>query len=148
MAVPGRDMGLEMLLTRDTAGVGTLVVVPYRVTPGVEGAAPVVDRAGVMPLQVGQPYTLDNIDFSVELRSFADFTLLIAKRDPGQGLVWLAFGLLISGIVIGFYFPRRRVWTRITPTGELAIVGRADRYVDFDREFGSLLDDLVAHRSG
>jgi cytochrome c biogenesis protein len=148
MAVPGRDMGLEMLLTRDTSGVGTLIVVPYRVTPGVEGAAPVVQRAGVMPLQVGQPYTLDNIDFSVELRSFSDFTLLIAKRDPGQGLVWLAFGLLISGIVINFYFPRRRVWTRITSGGELAIVGRADRYVDFDREFGSLLDDLVAQRSG
>ena len=148
MAVPGRDMGLEMLLTRDPAGVGTLIVVPYRVTPGVGGAAPVVERAGVMPLQVGQPYTLDNIDFSVEVRSFADFTLLIAKRDPGQGLVWLAFGLLISGIVIGFYFPRRRVWTRLTRAGELAIVGRADRYVDFDREFGSLLDDLVAQRSG
>jgi cytochrome c biogenesis protein len=148
MAVPGRDMGLEMLLTRDTAGVGTLIVVPYRVTPGVEGSAPVVDRAGVMPLQVGQPYTLDNIDFSVEVRSFADFTLLIAKRDPGQGLVWLAFALLITGIVISFYFPRRRVWTRLTLAGELAIVGRADRYVDFDREFGSLLDDLVAHRSG
>ncbi|MDQ6795383.1 MAG: cytochrome c biogenesis protein ResB [Chloroflexota bacterium] len=148
MAVPGRDMGLEMLLTRDTAGVGTLIVVPYRLTPGVAGAAPVVDRAGVMPLQVGQPYTLDNIDFSVELRSFTDFTLLIAKRDPGQGLVWLAFGLLISGIVIGFYFPRRRVWTRLTRAGQLAIVGRADRYVDFDREFGSLLDDLVAQRRG
>jgi cytochrome c biogenesis protein len=148
MAVPGRDMGLEMLLTRDTVGVGTLIVVPYRLTPGVDGAAPVVDRAGVMPLQVGQPYTLDNIDFSVELRSFTDFTLLIAKRDPGQGLVWLAFGLLISGIVIGFYFPRRRVWTRLTRAGQLAIVGRADRYVDFDREFGSLLDDLVAQRRG
>ncbi len=29
---------------------------------------------------------------------------------------------------------------------ELAIVGRSDRYVDFDREFGRLLDDLVAVR--
>ena len=32
------------------------------------------------------------------------------------------------------------------PDGELRIVGRADRYVDFEREFGRLLDDLVAVR--
>ena len=148
MPVPGRDMGLEMLLTRDASGVGTLIVVPYRVTSPADAAEPVVERAGVMPIHVGEPYTLGNIDFSVELRSFSDFTLLIAKRDPGQGLVWLAFGLLISGIVITFYFPRRRVWTRLAPSGELAIVGRSDQYVDFDREFGRLLDDLVARRSG
>ncbi len=148
MPVPGRDMGLEMLLTRDPSGVGTLIVVPYRVTSPAGAGGPIVERAGVMPIQVGEPYTLDNIDFNVELRSFTDFTLLIAKRDPGQGLVWLAFGSLISGIVITFYFPRRRIWTRIAPSGELAIVGRSDRYVDFDREFGRLLDDLVARRSG
>ncbi|HKG57373.1 MAG TPA: cytochrome c biogenesis protein ResB [Candidatus Limnocylindrales bacterium] len=147
MAVPGRDMGLEMLLTRDANGVGTLVTVAYKVT-GEGGTQPTVERAGVMPLQVGEPFTLDNIDFSVELRSFSDFTLLIAKRDPGQGLVWLAFASLISGIVITFYFPRRRVWARITPDGRVGIVGRSDRYVDFDREFGRLLDDLVAQRTG
>jgi cytochrome c biogenesis protein len=155
MAVPGRDMGLEMLLTRDANGVGTLITVPYKVTGGAAGggtpggdAQPTVERAGVMPLQVGEPFTLDNIDFSVEVRSFSDFTLLIAKRDPGQGLVWLAFVSLISGIVITFYFPRRRVWARIAPDGRVGIVGRSDRYVDFDREFGRLLDDLVAQRSG
>ena len=74
-------------------------------------------------------------------------TVLIAKRDPGQGLVWLAFGTLIAGLVITFYLPRRRVWARLSPDGRLAIVGRSERYVDFDREFSKLLDDLVAARS-
>jgi len=32
--------------------------------------------------------------------------------------------------------------------GDLAIVGRSDRYVDFEREFSRLLRDLVARRSG
>ena len=30
--------------------------------------------------------------------------------------------------------------------GSLAMVGRSDRYVDFDREFGRLVDDLVSAR--
>jgi cytochrome c biogenesis protein ResB len=71
---------------------------------------------------------------------------VIAKKDPGQGIVWLAFASLISGILIGFYFPRRRVWLRFGPEREVSIVGRSDRYVDFNREFGRLLDDLVATR--
>ena len=79
-------------------------------------------------------------------QDFGEFTLLIAKRDPGQGLVWVAFGLLIAGITITFYRPRRRVWTRLAPDGRLGIVWRSDRYVDVEREFGRLLDQLVAAR--
>jgi cytochrome c biogenesis protein len=146
MAVPGRDLGLEMLLLRDVDGVGTLIVIPYRIRAGSPVDDPIVDRAGDMAIRAGERHTLANIDFSVELRRFSEFTLLIAKHDPGQGIVWVAFGLLISGLLITFYLPRRRVWTRLTPEGELSIVGRADRYVDFDREFGRLLDDLVAAR--
>ena len=73
-------------------------------------------------------------------------TVLIAKSDPGQGIVWTAFGSLILGLLITFYLPRRRVWARVGTDGELRIVGRSDRYVDFEREFGDLLDDLVRSR--
>ena len=82
----------------------------------------------------------------MELRGFSEFTLLIAKRDPGQGLVWIAFGLLIVGLLITFWMPRRRVWGRLDADGRLALAFRADRYVDVGREFGRLLDDLVAAR--
>jgi cytochrome c biogenesis protein ResB len=78
---------------------------------------------------------------------FGEYTLLIAKNDPGQGIVWTAFASLITGIAITFYLPRRRIWARLSPAGELAIVARSDRYVDVEREFGRLLDDLVAARN-
>jgi cytochrome c biogenesis protein len=146
MPVPGRDLGLEMLLLRDRDGIGTLIVIPYRIRPGSAVDDPIVDRAGDMAMRAGERHTLANIDFTVELRRFSDFTLLIAKHDPGQGLVWVAFGSLITGLAISFYLPRRRVWARLKPDGELSIVGRSDRYVDFDREFGRLLDSLVAAR--
>ena len=48
--------------------------------------------------------------------------------------------------MISFYLPRRRVWARVDRDGQLGIVMLADRYVDVEREFGRLLDDLVAIR--
>ena len=60
--------------------------------------------------------------------------------------MWAAFLCLIAGITITFYRPRRRIWARLTSDGRLGLVFRADRYVDVEREFGALLDDLVAVR--
>jgi cytochrome c biogenesis protein len=109
---------------------------------------------GTPEIETGFPLTVTNgataefeaLDLDVTLDGFSEYTLLIAKRDPGQGFVWFAFGALIVGLSITFYLPRRRVWARLDRRRELALVGRSDRYVDFDREFGRLLDDLVAAR--
>ena len=38
-------------------------------------------------------------------------------------------------------------WARLAPDGGLGLVWRSDRYVNVDREFGRLLDDLVAVRA-
>jgi cytochrome c biogenesis protein ResB len=62
---------------------------------------------------------------------------MVIKNDPGQPIVWIAFVLLIAGLVLTFYFPRRRAWARITP-GQVELAFIADRYVDADREFGRL----------
>ncbi|HEY7133182.1 MAG TPA: cytochrome c biogenesis protein ResB, partial [Candidatus Limnocylindrales bacterium] len=97
-------------------------------------------------LRAGEAAVPAGLDFSIGLRRFTDYTLIIAKKDPGQGIVWAAFAFLIAGIAISFYLPRRRIWARLSPTGELALVARSDRYVDVEREFGRLLDDLVARR--
>jgi cytochrome c biogenesis protein len=91
---------------------------------------------------------LGGLDMTLELRDFAEYTLLIAKRDPGAPIVWLAFVALLLGLAITFYLPRRRVWARLGRDGRLDLVGRSDRQVDFDREFGSLVDALVVARGG
>ena len=145
-AVPGRDAGLQLLLQRGADGSAIVLLLPYRVTGTNPDGSSVIEELGAMALAPGETGSTPAIDFTVGLREVGEYTLLIAKHDPGQGLVWLAFGLLITGLAITFYLPRRRVWTRLSPAGELAIVGRADRYVDVEREFGRLLDDLVAIR--
>ena len=83
----------------------------------------------------------------LELRGFS--RLHAADRQEGPGAGDRVGGVrvsLIVGIVISFWLPRRRVWGRLDRDGRLSLVMRADRYVDAGREFGRLLDDLVASR--
>ena len=145
MAVPGRDFGLQLLLTRDDQGRGVVLVLPYRITgEGADG--PIVQNLTAVTLLRGDTRVSDELGVSLELTDFGEYTLLIAKRDPGQGIVWLAFASLITGIAITFYLPRRRIWARLAPDGRVGLAWRSDRYVDTEREFGRLLDDLVAAR--
>ena len=114
------------------------------------------NRGGPAATRTGFPRTVTNgptatfeaLDFDVSLDGFSEYTLLIAKKDPGQGIVWAAFAALIVGLGITFYLPRRRVGARSERDGELALVGRSDRDVDFDRECGRLVDALAAARAG
>jgi hypothetical protein len=146
LAVPGRDLGLQLLLDRAADGRGLVIVLPYRVVGTDAAGQPIPENYAPVRLFAGETRASSDLGVSVELAGFGEYTLLIAKKDPGQGLVWLAFGLLIAGITITFYLPRRRVWTRLAPDGKLGIVWRSDRYIDVEREFGRLLDQLVAAR--
>lgn len=139
-------MGLKLLLDKGADGTGVLIAIPYRVAGNAADGQPIEDLFQAVDLQRGEVKVSQGLDLSIALTDFGEFTLLIAKHDPGQGLVWLAFASLIAGITISFYLPRRRVWTRLAPDGRLAIVWRSDRYVDVEREFGRLLDRLVAVR--
>ena len=146
-AVPGRErMALQLLLRRFDDGRGVLLVLPFTDVGMNEDGTPAIVGLEPLALTVGESATAEGTDFSVELRGFGEFTLLIAKRDPGKEIVWTAFALLIVGLLITFWMPRRRVWGRLDPDGRLHLVVRADRYVDVTREFGGLLDDLVATR--
>ena len=148
-AVPGReDVALQLLLRRLEDGRGVLLVLPFVDAGTNQDGTPAIVGLEPLALTVGESATAEGTDFSVELRGFGEFTLLIAKRDPGKEIVWIAFGLLIVGLLITFWMPRRRVWGRLDPDGRLHLVVRADRYVDVTREFGGLLDDLVAARRG
>jgi cytochrome c biogenesis protein len=147
LPVPGRDIGLQLLLDKTPEGIGQVVVLPYRVTGEAADGSPIVENFAATTLAKGDTRVSDELGITIVLKDFSDYTLLIAKHDPGQGIVWLAFASLIAGITITFYRPRRRVWTRLASDGRLAIVWRSDRYVDVEREFGRLLDDLVAARA-
>jgi cytochrome c biogenesis protein len=145
--IPGRPFGLELLLDRSESGVGALVILPYAVNGTNPDGTPIIIEAPIPYYAVrGDTVDMAGLDLTLSLRGFSDYTLLIAKRDPGQPIVWTAFVALLLGLAVTFYFPRRRVWARLGRDGRLDLVGRADRQVDFDRELASLVDALVEVR--
>ena len=146
LSVPGRDIGLQLILTKLTDGTGVVLIQPYQALGTNPDGTPKVKDLFPLALAKGETGVSQESGLTIQLTDVGAYTLLIAKKDPGQGIVWLAFASLIAGIVITFYFPRRRVWTRLNAAGGLGIVWRSDRYVDVEREFGRLLDDLVAVR--
>jgi cytochrome c biogenesis protein len=149
LPVPGEKFGLQLLLDQSPEGIGALVVLPYaaRPEPNPDGTPDMVFGDPVYVIR-GEAVDMGGLDLSIQIVGFSEYTLLIAKRDPGAPIIWLAFATLLLGLAITFYLPRRRVWARLRRDGRLDLVGRSDRQVDFDREFGSLVDALVGARAG
>jgi cytochrome c biogenesis protein len=145
-AIPGRDEGMELLLDKATDGSPMLVVLGYTPTGATNpDGTPEVRSTFVGGLSSGLAYTSGD-GLRVTLARIGAYSGVIVKRDPGALIIWLSFLLLIVGLSITFYLPRRRVWARIGEDGEVRLVARADRYVDLRREFGRLLADLLARR--
>jgi cytochrome c biogenesis protein len=140
LTVPGSPFGIFVVLDRDSAGAGRLTLV------GTDGTT---DAAGsLVPIfadQLALGATSDpalTAGYTVSWTEAGAFTGIVTRRDPGQPLIWVAYICLISGIVLTFYFPRRRVWLRRNGD-RLEVAMLADRYVDVEREFGHLLEDLA-----
>jgi cytochrome c biogenesis protein len=140
LTIPGSDIGLLLVLDRTADGIPVLAV-----TGLAQTADP--DENNILFLKlVGLGATTDPLatgGYSVAWEAATAYTGMVIKRDPGATLIWIAYLSLISGLVLTFYFPRRRIWARLHGDHlELAFLG--DRYVDSEREFGQVLDDLSA----
>ena len=145
MTIPGAEVGLVAVLSQGADGV------PQLVMQGVGPADP----------STGENETLFLVTIPVGVTTDPEVTAgqrirwdgigawsgMVVRRDPGQPLIWVAFALLIVGLVLTFYFPRRRAWARIED-GRIGLAFLADRYVDKDREFGQLRDEVVERTGG
>jgi cytochrome c biogenesis protein len=140
ITVPGSQLGLLLVLDRTTDGIPVLAMTGL--TPGADP-----DEAEVAFVRgLGLGGTSDPVQtggFSINWREASSFTGMVVKRDPGQVLIWIAYLSLITGLVLTFYFPRRRTWARLEGD-RLSIALTADRYVNAEREFDELLDELSA----
>jgi len=143
MTVPGADAGLVAVLSEGADGTPQLVL---------QGVGPADPQTGgnetlflaTIPLGVTTDPEV-TAGHSITWESVGSWSGLVIRNDPGQPIIWLAFGLLIAGLVLTFYFPRRRAWARVTDDRiELAFV--ADRYVDAEREFAKLTQAVEGAR--
>lgn len=99
---------------------------------------PVELEAGAGPVVVGE------LEYMFEgQRSFTGITV---RRDPGTGLVWIAVALLLVGLGITFYVPRRRLWVKLTEQ-RLFFAGLAGIAVNFPREMQKLAAEAGCHEA-
>lgn len=121
LAVPGTDIALELLLAKGAGGVAELTVIGVHLP--VTTSDPTQIAFGAV-LETGDGYQVPDRSIGIEFRRPSSYIGLIAKRDPGQGLIWLGAILLVAGVSVSLLFPRRRVWARYdASTVRLAVVG-------------------------
>jgi cytochrome c biogenesis protein len=143
MTIPGSQVGLVALLDRDAGGRPVLALSGIS-PPAGDGTSRVLFLAGVGLGGTSDPAATGG--YRITWAGAGAFTGLVVKNDPGQGIIWLAYLSLITGILLTFYLPRRRVWARLDGS-RVHLAMAADRYANGPREFGQLLEEL-SRRSG
>lgn len=123
LAVPGTDVSIDLILAKGAGGIAELTVIGARQPTGHRQGPQIVFGA---VLNTGDGYWAPDPGIGVEFRKPSSYIGIIAKRDPGQGLVWLGAVLLVAGTSVSLLRPRRRVWARYDGTTvRLAVVGDA-----------------------
>jgi cytochrome c biogenesis protein len=118
-----RPMGILYLPTRDlnlylvgTVGQGDKMIRSGEVAVEVYRGRVNLPTARAMLTQ-NQPQTVGDLQLTFERE--LPFTGLRIVKVPGSQLIWIASTMLVGGILLAFYFPHRRLWTRLRlePTG-------------------------------
>lgn len=136
----------------DDAPQGQVLLEMSNVVYGVEEASsgeavavstqdgpPTLSIVGISPamlnLEPGQAARVGEYEYTfLGQREFAGISV---KRDRSDNLIWLASALLLVGLAITFYVPRRRLWAKITPE-RTYLAGVAGHLANFRREMRRL----------
>lgn len=103
------------------------------------------ELVGLKDVAQGVPQMLNGLEFTYVQAS--KFTGLSIVRDPALPAVWVGAAMVVLGSIATLYFPRRRVWIRITEADRATTVMLAtakERGVPYEREFGELVREAGA----
>jgi cytochrome c biogenesis protein ResB len=67
---------------------------------------------------------------------------IAVKRDSGAWFIWIATAMLVGGLAVTFYVPRRRLWLRLTPSAT-QVASLAEKSGGFENDMR-----ILAHRLG
>lgn len=114
----------ESLLELSNGPAGQVLVVT-----GVQGYA--------LALAPNQPVTVDNYEYT--FLGGREFTGITVRRDVGATFIWVATALLLLGLGLTFYTPRRRLWARIS-AGQAVFRGLGGRHAVIERELSLIVE--------
>lgn len=72
-----------------------------------------------------------------------EFAGILVRRDRSDYLVWAGAALVVLGLVVTFWVPRRRLWAKITASRAF-LAGQAAELADYRREMGRLVREAGA----
>ena len=117
LGIPGGDAQTLAQLTKGPDGADTLMLVSKN-TPALSLAA-------------GEPVAIGGLEYTFEgRRAFAG---IVVRRNPGAWFTWIATAMLVGGLTITFYVPRRRLWVRLTDRGT-QIASLAEKSGGFEKD--------------
>jgi cytochrome c biogenesis protein len=125
LGVPGSGSQVLAQLTNDAAGNDVLMLIS-KDQPAISLAA-------------GQPMTVGGYEYTFEgRRAFAGISV---KRDAGAWFIWVATAMLVGGLALTFYVPRRRLWIRLT-SASMQIASLAEKSGGFEKDMRILAKRL------
>jgi len=121
VGLPGGDKQVLAQMIDNTDGATTLQLVSS-------------DRPAITLAQ-GQPVTVDGLEYTFQGRR--EFTGISVKRDSGAWFIWIATGMLLAGLAVTFYVPRRRLWLKLTGA-DTRIAALAEKSGGFEKDMRAL----------
>ena len=84
-------------------------------------------------------------ELTITFERESPYTGILVKKDPGTGVVWAGFALLVIGMSMTMFFRHHRVWVRVSSSHDGARVRFASpdkRDSAFGRRFNAFADDV------
>ena len=126
LGVPGGDAQTLAQLMKGPDGADALMLVS--------------ESRPAISLAQRQPVTVGGLEYTFEGRR--QFTGIAVKRDSGAWFIWIATAMLVGGLALTFYVPRRRLWVRLTARGT-QIASLAEKSGGFEKDMR-----ILARRAG
>jgi cytochrome c biogenesis protein ResB len=100
---------------------------------------------GANPLEFapGESRSVDGYEYT--FLGPREFSGIQAKRDRSDYLVWAGAGLMVAGMMMTFWVPRRRLWGKISSSGA-DFAGQAPGHADYASELRGLVAQVQADK--
>ncbi len=125
LSVPGSSAPVLAQLGGDDGGARSLTLV--------------FEDAPAISLSEGEALTVG--PYAYQFEGPREFTGISVKRDSGAWFIWVATGMLVLGLAVTFYLPRRRLWLRINGDAT-SIAALAEKSGGFEKDMRVLATRL------
>jgi cytochrome c biogenesis protein len=127
VGVPGTDAKSQLLAEMTTGPDGQQALM-------LVGA-----NRPAIALAANQPTTVGNYEY--QFSGVKHFAGIAVKKDHGATFIWVATAMLLLGLALTFYVPRRRLWMKLT-NERTQVAALAEKSGGFEKDMRTLATRL------